>query len=421
MPAYPTLEGAAPLVTAVDMGYGHLRAAHALADALGTEVARADRAPLASPGERRLWRVARAGYEAVSRGSQHAPLAPLLAPALERLTRIAPLGRDPGRPPGALTMLLRRGLGTGPAEAAARAGVPLLTTYFVPSLAADHLARDGEGRQQAPETFCVVTDADLARAWVAAEPEASGVRYLAPSRRAKRRLLHYGVPRERVTVTGFPLPGELLGGPELPALHRNLEARLARLDRSGGGGGERREPVHLVYTVGGAGAQAEIARTILDGLRPLIEAGELRLSLVAGVREEVAERFRGWVRRAGLEGDGAGGVEMLVERTPAEYFRSFDRLLAEADLLWTKPSELTFFAALGLPLLLAPPVGAHERYNREWLLEHGAALDPDRRRIGPWLRERLADGTFAAVARSGADKLPKRGLYRIVEQVRGGL
>lgn len=408
MPAQPTSDGTAPLVTAVDMGYGHLRAAHALADALGTEVARADRAPLASPGERRLWQAARAGYEAVSRGSQHGPLAPLLAPALERLTRIAPLGREGGRPPGALSMLLRRGVGAGPAEAAARAGVPLVSTYFVPPLAADHL---GNGHAP-PASWCVVTDADLARAWVAAEPAASGVRYFAPSERAARRLVEYGVPAERVTCTGFPLPGELLGGPELPALRRNLERRLARLDpelRSAGTG-----PVHLVYTVGGAGAQAEVARTILDGLRPLIEAGELQLSLVAGVREEVAERFRAWVRRAGLEGE----VGVLVEGTPGEYFGVFNRLLAGADLLWTKPSELTFFAALGLPLLLAPPVGAHERYNREWLLEHEAAVDPDRERIGPWLRERLADGTFARVARAGAERLPKRGLYRIVERVR---
>jgi UDP-N-acetylglucosamine:LPS N-acetylglucosamine transferase len=410
-----------PIVTAVDMGYGHLRAAHALADALGTEVARADLAPLASPAEVQLWRAARAGYEAVSRGSQGGPLRPLLHPALEALTRIDPLdgpeaANGSSRPPAALTALLRRGVGTGPAKAAARAGAPLLSTYFVPPLAADQLARNGANGHPSPETFCVVTDADLARAWVAEEPAASGVHYLAPSRRAKRRLLYYGVPAERVTFTGFPLPGELLGGPELPVLHRNLDARLARLDHSGGGGtGDRRAPVHLVYTVGGAGAQAEIARDILDGLRPLIEAGELRLTLVAGVRTEVADRFWEWIARAKLED---AGVEVLIRATPGDYFRAFNQLLADADLLWTKPSELTFFAALGLPLLLAPPVGAHERYNRQWLLENGAALQPDRERIGPWLRAKLADGTLARAARAGTERLPKRGLYRIVERVR---
>ena len=38
-------------------------------------------------------------------------------------------------------------------------------------------------------------------------------------------------------------------------------------------------------------------------------------------------------------------------------------------MLWTKPSEMTFYAALGIPLILAPPLGAHERYNRRWALE----------------------------------------------------
>jgi len=37
------------------------------------------------------------------------------------------------------------------------------------------------------------------------------------------------------------------------------------------------------------------------------------------------------------------------------------------------PSEMTFFAALGLPLILAPAVGVHERYNARWATEAGAA------------------------------------------------
>ena len=66
---------------------------------------------------------------------------------------------------------------------------------------------------------------------------------------------------------------------------------------------------------------------------------------------------------------------------------------------------------------LAQPVGAHERYNREWLLENGAALEPEREAIGPWLRAKRADGTLARAARAGEERLPKRGLYRIVERV----
>jgi len=59
-----------PVVAAVEMGLGHLRAADALARGFGASIAHADRAPLASPAEQRLWRRTRRFYERVSRVSQ---------------------------------------------------------------------------------------------------------------------------------------------------------------------------------------------------------------------------------------------------------------------------------------------------------------------------------------------------------------
>jgi len=52
------------------MGYGHLRAAYSLADALKSIVLEADRAPLADADERKLWKRARSLYELTSRVSQ---------------------------------------------------------------------------------------------------------------------------------------------------------------------------------------------------------------------------------------------------------------------------------------------------------------------------------------------------------------
>lgn len=422
---------AAPLVAAVEMGYGHLRAAHALAGAFGVVVTRADRPPYASPPGLALWNLSRRFYEGVSRGSQGGLLAPLWRPTLERLTRIEPLdGRDLTSPTLAarhLDLLAGRGFGGGVGHRAVDSGVPLVTTFFVPALTAD---RAGHG-----PVYCVVTDTDVSRAWVPAKAASSGIRYLAPTRRAKRRLEAYGVPPETVTLTGFPLPGELLGGPDLPTLRANLAARLPRLDPGGrfrerlGGEvgellgeavGEERPtgPVRLAYTVGGAGAQAGLARRLLRGLRPLLERGEIQLSLVAGIRADVAERFGGWTREAGLEG---APVEVVLAPDLDDYFRQFNRLLARTDLLWTKPSELSFFAALGLLLLVTPPVGAHERLNREWLHEHGAALDQgEPENAGARLRSWIADGTLAGAAWSGFRRLPKRGLYRILDRVTAG-
>ena len=93
-------------------------------------------------------------------------------------------------------------------------------------------------------------------------------------------------------------------------------------------------------------------------------------------------------------------------------------VLAETDLLWTKPSELTFFAALGLPLIVAPPVGVHEACNRRWAEEWGAALPQgDPAHAAEWLDDWLEDGVLAAAAWAGFQHLPNRGLYRIVEEM----
>ena len=411
------------------MGYGHLRAARALADALGTEVLLADRPPAVGPEEQRLWRASRRLYEVTSRASQVPFVGTPLRAALEGLTAIPPLYpyRDlsaPTFPVHSLHRLVEKGLGRGLAEQMKASGAPLLTTYFATAIMADH-------HGGAP-VFCVTTDVDLSRAWVPLRPAASRIRYLTPSRRALKRLQSYGVPRRQIEFTGFPLPHELTGGMELPVLKRNLAARLVRLDRKKVFRAQARHeilqflgplpaeeegrPPLATFAVGGAGAQADLARRLLHSLRFLIEEERLRFCLVAGVRAEVAARFRGWIREAGLEeGD---GVEVLHEPDLDAYFTRFHGLLAATDLLWTKPSEMTFFGALGIPLVLSPPVGIHERYNRRWAIENGAGL-PQREpaQAGFWIREWLSEGTLAAAAWIGFLRLPKFGLYQILETI----
>jgi hypothetical protein len=252
--------------------------------------------------------------------------------------------------------------------------------------------------------------------------------------RALRRLRSYGVPEARILVTGYPLPGELLGGESLDALRRNLAARLVRLDPHRAfreswpdelrvflgelPAEEEGRPALLTYAVGGAGAQADLVKKFLPSLRAEVLEGRLRLALVAGVRPRVRDLFLEALGRARLE----DRVEVLFERDVESYFRSFNRLLAGTDVLWTKPSELTFFGALGLPLILSRPVGVHEWYNRRWARESGAGLKQrDARYAGQWLKEWLEDGILAAAAWSGFMRLPKFGLYRIARLFRAGV
>ena len=416
-----------PVVAAVEMGLGHLRAADALARGLGAPIAHADRAPLASPEEQRLWHRTRRFYEGVSRVSQLPVAGAPVRLLLEAITRIPPLHplRDLSRPSlttRGLERTIRRGLGAGLIASLERSGAPLLTTFFVPALLAN--------RHETIAVSCLVTDTDLARAWVPGLPNKSRIRYFAPTPRAARRLGAYGIAEAQIETTGFPLPHELVGGPDAPLARANLAARLVRLDRRGvfrSAAGpaiaatlgpevlravDDRPPL-LVFAVGGAGAQADLPARFVPALRPAIERGALRLALVAGVRADVARRFDGLLRRHGL--DGHPNVRLVFETDVDRYFRVFNALCAEADILWTKPSELTFFAALGLPLLLSPPVGVQERYNRRWAIENGAALaQHDPSAAGAWIEEWLADGTLAGAAFGGFTRLPKQGLYRIL-------
>jgi hypothetical protein len=220
------------------------------------------------------------------------------------------------------------------------------------------------------------------------------------------------VPADRIRVSGFPLPPELVGDASADVLRRNLAARLVRLDPSG-----RNGPMHLVYAVGGAGAQAEIARSFLPSLAPLIQAGRLRLTLVAGTRAEVAERFERWIAQSGLGGDAR--VSVLLEPSFRAYYQAFNALLATTDLLWTKPSELTFYGALGIPLILSEPVGVHESYNRRWARDRGAALKQrDPRHAGQWLIEWLEEGVLASCALAGQAAMPADGARAIARSLR---
>jgi hypothetical protein len=427
----PDFHRVKPLVVAVDMGYGHLRAARPVARALGVPITLADQPPITGPEERKVWDRVRTAYEWTSRASQLPWVGRPFRWALDAVTDIPPLHpyRDlsaPTRGVGALQRLVRRGLGSGLAARMRETGEPLVATFYSPAIAADAA---GLGN-----VWCIVTDSDINRVWAPGDAAHTGIRYLVPSPRAGRRLRSYGVPEHRICFTGFPLPHELVGGPELPVLRRNLAARLVRLDPQRTFRRDHREelasflgplpaeeegrPPTLTFAVGGAGAQAGMAARILPGMRSAIEEGKVRLVLVAGVRSAVEARFREEVHHAGLEGALGNGLEILRADTLEEYFDRFDAALASTDALWTKPSELSFYAALGLPLVFAPPVGVHERYNRRWVRESGAGLvQRDPAAAWQWLSDWLEDGTLAGAAWSGFIRLPKHGLHRVLAEV----
>ena len=423
-----------PLVVSLEMGYGHLRAARPLAERLGEPVLLVDRPPLAHAEEQKLWKRVRSAYELTSRLSSLPVVGTPIKWALDELTSIPHLHphRDLSAPTrGVLTLdrLIRRNLGQGLVAELRRTGRPLLTTFYSPAVLADRAGLE--------KVYCVVTDTDVNRIWAPVDAARTRIRYLVPTHRAAKRLRAYGVPHDRITFTGFPLPHELVGGPDLPVLTSNLAGRIVRIDPDGEFRREHREelahflgplpaaeerrPPLVTFAVGGAGAQAELARKFLPSMRRDLEEGSLRIALVAGVKEKVKHVFQECLHEARLEGAVGRGVELLFEPELDDYFDAMNALLARTDVLWTKPSEMCFYAALGIPLVCGSPVGVHERFNRRWVREAGAGVKQrDPRFATEWLGDMLSEGTLAAAAWAGFMRLPKFGLYRILETVAAG-
>ena len=106
--------------------------------------------------------------------------------------------------------MVEKGLCEGMIERIKTKPLPFITSYYAAAVAADMA---GYGR-----VYCIICDADINRVWVATDPRKSRIEYLVPCGSVLRRLKQYGVPDERIFMTGFPLPKELLGGPDLGLL-----------------------------------------------------------------------------------------------------------------------------------------------------------------------------------------------------------
>jgi len=177
-----------------------------------------------------------------------------------------------------------------------------------------------------------------------------------------------------------------------------------------------------MFAIGGAGAQTEIVRRILKSLKTSIKAGRVRLLLSCGVNRRVLEKTLRYVNQAGLWDHLDLNIHLVFSEDIFEYFEKFNRWLRQTDVLWTKPSELSFFCALGLPILMAEPIGPQEELNRRWLMEIHAGLTPP----GPaeycaeWLADLRESGRLAEAAWDGFLKARKLGTYKIRKLIETG-
>ena len=133
---------------------------------------------------------------------------------------------------------------------------------------------------------------------------------------------------------------------------------------------------------------------------------------MAGVRNDVYCFFQEVIEKNKL--NKSKNINILYQEDKLAYFKEFNKLLRSTDILWTKPSELTFYSGLGLPIIMSEPIGYQEKYNRQWLLEIGAGIDSKNPEyVDEWLFDWLASGWLAEAAMQGFMDAPKMGTYHI--------
>jgi hypothetical protein len=142
---------------------------------------------------------------------------------------------------------------------------------------------------------------------------------------------------------------------------------------------------------------------------------------VAGTRSEVSDFFEREIRLSGLvSAQRSGKITILYEENRTAYFEAFSALMRKTDILWTKPSELSFYTGLGLPILMAPTVGSQEESNRAWLTYIGGGADAlSPKNMNEWLFDWIRSGALARMAWSGFVQAPTHGAYRIESHLRG--
>jgi hypothetical protein len=418
------------------MGYGHERAAFGLANLCGGDIVIANDYPGIPKADKHLWEKSREMYESISRLHALPLIGNAIFSIMDHFQRIPPFypRRDLSRSNFQIAeiyyLIKHHKLGKHLIEQLAKDPLPLICTFFLPAYAAELNGYPGD-------IYIVVCDSDMFRTWAPYDPKSSRIEFFAPTGRVVERLKLYGVPSERIHLTGFPLPPQNIGGAKSEILLKDLESRLANLDPqhrfrqtyhdtlvSTFGRGitnwKAARPLTLTFSIGGAGAQKQLAWQLLQSLKTLLLQKRIRLNLEVGTHLDLKKFFLHAARNLGLHRVIGNTLRIHGYTDRETYFESFTETLRTTDILWTKPSELSFYTGLGLPIIIAPPVGSQEDYNKAWLEAVGGGIgQQDPRYAHEWLMDWVDSGALARLAWNGYVEAPTHGAHRIEAIITG--
>jgi len=419
-------------VISVNMGYGHQRTAYPLRDlAFKGEIINANDYQGIPEKDRKIWEGTRRFYEFISNFSRIPLVGKTAFSIYDKFQKI--LGfypkRDLSKPNFNLKQIyffFKKDWGKDLIEKLKINPLPLITTFFIPAFMAEFFNYPGE-------IFCVVCDADISRTWAPLNPKESKIKYFASTERVIERLKLYGVKEENIFLTGYPLPLENIGvsppAGGLEILKEDLRLRLLNLDpkkryfekyktlieeKVGKLPEKSDHPLTILFSVGGAGAQKEIAIKIVKSLRERIKRGEIKIILSVGIREKIKKYFEKNLAEIKLNEAKPHCAEIIFEKDIESYFQKFNLALRKTDILWTKPSELSFYSALGIPIIISSSIGSQEEFNMRWLLKSGFGIFQENPRYTrQWLIDWLDRGYLAEAAMEGFIEGEKLGTFNI--------
>lgn len=231
----------------------------------------------------------------------------------------------------------------------------VINTHFVPAAVTSYLLRRGKIHTH---NSIVVTDFYAHATWLVRQFH----RYFVAHEEERRQLMSYGIPAERISVTGIPVAPQFSEKKDPGQLKKELG-----LDPD----------LPLILLAAGAFGVVPVQ----DILSPLLEIRpKCQIAVLCGRNNRLKKSVENFVRihRHGASEDRSGDLPLFPIFTVLGYTEEIHHWMGAADLFITKPGGLSSAEslAMGLPMVLTDPIPGQEVSNAMYLLEHGAAVMP---------------------------------------------
>ncbi len=391
------------LITTAYMGFGHLRAAHNLGALGNGPILRVDRNPFLKARDRLVWTATQYVHTTASQDVEGRNK--VLFRWFEGIMEL-PDDHTPPSVKGAefIQTLSKLGVGKKLAGMLGNRSSAIVHTFYLPAMLSLYHGFTGKN-------FLLLCDSDFHRVWVPVDAAGSSLYYLVPTAHSADRLVSYGVNSKKIFVTGFPLPFSGRNDDGSQKLREAVDARSKRV------GPASNVPITVMFPFSGAGAYSNVLSKIISSLADNLREGSIRLVVSCGNNIHAFAKTRKILSGSGI--DRQESIRVIFNPDLFSSFDEFNSALEQTDVVVTKPGELVFYAALGLPMLLLRPIGGHEAGNREYLKKNNCAMDlASPEKLQDWLRESRTSGKLLELTQNGYNNLPRNGAAEIDQVVR---